>query len=89
MFICDVSGHGVPAAMTASMISMAHTEASNINNEMPGADDEKFRDWIKDIFSLSPSPGCLCDLSLKRVSEFTKRDSHEDEFTIIAAEFTD
>lgn len=65
------------------------TEAENARREMLGSDDIKFCDWIKEISSLSPSPGYLCELSFKRVSEYIKRDSLDDDFTIIAAEFTD
>jgi serine phosphatase RsbU (regulator of sigma subunit) len=64
IFICDVSGHGVSAALTASMVSMALDFFWDANIDKPAMILREMRNQLKGKMGGNFFTACLCSLNL-------------------------
>ncbi len=64
IFICDVSGHGVPGALTASMVSMALDFLWDANIESPSKILYEMKKQLKGKMGGNYFTACLCSLNL-------------------------
>ncbi|MCP4135246.1 MAG: SpoIIE family protein phosphatase [bacterium] len=65
LFICDVSGHGIPAAMTASMVSNSLDFFWDTHFDSPSKILKEMSNSLKNKMGGNFFTGCICSMDLK------------------------
>ncbi len=63
------------------------TEAENPDKVQLGTDDEKFKDWVKNIAVKSSSISQFCQDIFDNVITFTQKETLHDDFTLLAVKY--
>ncbi|MCP4135241.1 MAG: AAA family ATPase [bacterium] len=76
LFICDVSGHGVPAAMTASMVSNSLDFFWDTHFDSPSKILKEMGNSLKDKMGGNFFTGCICSIDLTEGSVIMSNAGH-------------